>query len=110
MTRYAISTKPTSIVSDSREVTKGALFMAYPGENVDGRDYIADAINRGASAVLWDPKGFDWNESWDVENTPVVRLKQQAGVIADQFYHSPSAKLWAIGVTGTNGKHLSLNG
>ena len=104
MTRYVVSTKPTSIVSDSREVTKGALFLAYPGANSDGRDYIADAISKGACAVLWEPKGFDWDESWDVENTPVVNLKQQAGVIADQFYNSPSAKMWAIGVTGTNGK------
>jgi UDP-N-acetylmuramoyl-L-alanyl-D-glutamate--2,6-diaminopimelate ligase len=104
MTRYVISNKPTSIVSDSREVSKGALFLAYPGEKVDGRDYIAEAIARGATAVLWEPKDFTWNDEWQVENTPVVHLKQQASVIADQFYNSPSSKLWMMGVTGTNGK------
>jgi UDP-N-acetylmuramoyl-L-alanyl-D-glutamate--2,6-diaminopimelate ligase len=104
MTRYVVKSKPTGIVSDSRKVTAGALFLAYPGESVDGRAYIPDAIAKGASAILWEPKHFDWNVEWKVENTPVINLKRQAGVIADQFYASPSSKLWAVGVTGTNGK------
>ena len=104
MTRYVVKSKPTDIVSDSRFVTPGALFLAYPGEKVDGRAYIPDAIAKGASAILWEPKHFEWNPDWDIENTPVVNLKQQAGNIADQFYTSPSTKLWTIGVTGTNGK------
>jgi UDP-N-acetylmuramoyl-L-alanyl-D-glutamate--2,6-diaminopimelate ligase len=104
MTRYVVKSKPTGIVSDSRKVVAGALFLAYPGEKVDGRAFIPDAIAKGASAILWEPKHFDWNPSWEIENTPVVNLRQQAGRIADQFYASPSTKLWAIGVTGTNGK------
>ena len=104
MTRFVINPNPTALVSDSREVTTGALFLAYPGERVDGRSYIADAIEKGAGAVLWDPKDFEWNKDWDIENAPVMRLKHQASIIADQFYNSPSSKLWAIGVTGTNGK------
>lgn len=104
MTWYEIKAKPTAIVSDSREVIAGALFLAYPGENADGRDYIAGAVEQAASAVLWEPKNFDWNPDWAVENAPVPNLKQQAGKIADQFYEKPSTKLWAVGVTGTNGK------
>jgi UDP-N-acetylmuramoyl-L-alanyl-D-glutamate--2,6-diaminopimelate ligase len=104
MTRYVVKSKPTSIVSDSRQVTPGALFLAYPGERVDGRDYIADAIDKGASAILWEPRDFDWKSDWKIENTPVVHLKQQASAIAGQFYNNPSEKLWMVGVTGTNGK------
>lgn len=104
MTRYVIKSKPTSIVSDSRKVTPGALFLAYPGEHVDGRDYIEDAISKGAIAILWEPRNFNWNPRWEIENTPVLHLKQQASAIAGQFYQKPSENLWVIGVTGTNGK------
>lgn len=104
MTRYVIESNPTSIVSDSRLVTPGALFLAYPGERVDGRDYIADAIKKGSAAILWEPRDFEWKAEWAVENTPVVNLKQQASVIAGQFYKNPSERLWVVGVTGTNGK------
>ena len=47
MTAYGVNAKANDIVADSRKVTPGALFLAYPGEVVDGRDYIADAINNG---------------------------------------------------------------
>lgn len=104
MTAYQINAKPSTITADSRQVVPGALFLAYAGESADGRAYIADAINNGASAILWEPEGFVWDENWQVENKPVVSLKQEAGVIADQFYASPSSQLWMVGVTGTNGK------
>ncbi|MDG1096393.1 MAG: UDP-N-acetylmuramoyl-L-alanyl-D-glutamate--2,6-diaminopimelate ligase [Methylophilaceae bacterium] len=104
MTAYQINARPSTITADSRQVVPGALFLAYAGESADGRAYIADAINNGASAILWEPEGFVWDENWQVENKPVVSLKQEAGVIADQFYASPSSQLWMVGVTGTNGK------
>jgi UDP-N-acetylmuramoyl-L-alanyl-D-glutamate--2,6-diaminopimelate ligase len=104
MTAYQINAKPSAITADSRQVVPGALFLAYPGENADGRAYIADAINNGASAILWEPEGFAWDKSWQIENSSVASLKQKAGVIADQFYASPSSQLWMVGVTGTNGK------
>ena len=104
MTAYEVNAKANDIVADSRKVTPGALFLAYPGEVVDGRDYIADAINNGASAVLWESEGFAWQDDWQVENQPIANLKQAAGVIAAQLYADPSNYLWMIGVTGTNGK------
>lgn len=102
--RYMINAKPSSITSDSRTVKSGALFLAYPGENADGRDYIADAIEKGAQAILWEAEGFGWDAKWTVENAPVVNLRQHVGEIADQFYAKPSRHLWVVGVTGTNGK------
>ncbi|MEO1956987.1 MAG: UDP-N-acetylmuramoyl-L-alanyl-D-glutamate--2,6-diaminopimelate ligase [Methylophilaceae bacterium] len=104
MTAYEVNANTNDIIADSRKVTTGALFLAYPGESADGRDYIADAIDSGASAVLWEPEGFSWNDNWHVENQPIPNLKQAAGVIAGQFYANPSSELWMIGVTGTNGK------
>ncbi len=101
---YRMQTDMTGITADSRQVTPGALFLAYPGESNDGRTYIADAIDKGARAVWWEPEGFAWHADWVVDNTPVANLKQEAGVIASQFYDAPSEKLWMLGVTGTNGK------
>lgn len=104
MSKYSIKTSAKSITSDSRKVLPSGLFLAYPGDMNDGRKYIADAIKNGASAVLWDPEGFDWNAEWDIENKAIKQLRLQASNIASQFYKKPSTKMWMIGVTGTNGK------
>lgn len=102
--RFTLNAKPTGLTSDSRNVQPGDLFLAYPGEHADGRQFIPDAIAKGAVAILWDPAEFEWSSEWTVENAAVNKLKHQAGLIADQFYKRPSSQLWMIGVTGTNGK------
>lgn len=89
---------------DSRLVRAGDTFVAYPGELRDGRDYIPQAIANGAASVLWDADDFEWNARWRVANTGVRHLRRKAGVIASEVYGRPSAQLWTIGVTGTNGK------
>jgi len=104
MANFSIKTTVKSITADSRQVQQGSLFIAYPGDKADGRNYIANAINSGASAVLWEPENFDWHADWDIENIPVKQLRLQAGSIASQYYNNPSNKMWMIGVTGTNGK------
>ena len=92
------------IVSDSRRVSPGVAFFAYPGEAADGRLHIADAIARGAAAIVWETKGFNWNPQWAVPNVGVKELKQKAGEFAHEYYGRPSESLWTCGVTGTNGK------
>ncbi|MFM2434661.1 MAG: hypothetical protein RL063_640, partial [Pseudomonadota bacterium] len=94
----------TSITADSRQVLPGALFLAYPGVHNDGRDYIAQAIIAGASAVLWEQAGFSWPGNFEIANVGIADLKQKVGQIAADFYGQPSQKLTMIGVTGTNGK------
>lgn len=92
------------LTADSRAVRAGDTFVAYPGESRDGREYIAQAIANGAASVLWDAGDYVWNPRWRVPNLGVAHLRRQAGVIASEVYGKPSAKLWAVGVTGTNGK------
>jgi UDP-N-acetylmuramoyl-L-alanyl-D-glutamate--2,6-diaminopimelate ligase len=94
----------TRLVSDSRAVQPGDTFVAYPGSAADGRQYIAQAIERGANAVIWELHDFKWNDAWAVPNLAVHDLRHQAGRIADHVYGQPSQKLWMVGVTGTNGK------
>jgi len=90
--------------SDSRRCAPGIAFLAYPGETSDGRAHIGDAVARGAAAVLWEKKGFDWRAEWRVPNLPLEGLKQRASALAHEFYGRPSESLWVCGVTGTNGK------
>ena len=90
--------------SDSRRCAPGVAFLAYPGAAADGRLHIADAVRRGASAVLWEEAGFAWRHEWKVPNVAVRGLKHSAGSLAHQFYGRPSEALWVCGVTGTNGK------
>jgi len=92
------------LASDSRRCAPGVAFFAYPGERADGRAHIADAVQRGAAAVLWEEAGFDWRAEWRVPNVAVRDLKQRAGNLAHEFYQRPSEALWMCGVTGTNGK------
>ncbi len=94
----------SSLVTDSRTVAPGDTFLAYPGENSDGREFIPHAIAAGANAVLWERRGFAWNQAWQLPNLPIERLQASAGIIADSVYNHPSRKLWLIGITGTNGK------
>ena len=92
----------TALSLDSRTVLPGSLFMAIPGSKQDGRRFIADAVARGAAAVLSasDAPGH-------LGQVPVLScpsLRELVGPIADRFYGSPSRALSIIGVTGTNGK------
>lgn len=90
--------------ADSRNLRAGDAFVAYPGARTDGRHHIADALERGAAAVLWERDGFSWNDAWRVPNFAVDGLRGLAGHLAHEVYGRPSEKLWLAGVTGTNGK------
>lgn len=97
--------KVNRVTADSRLVKQGDLFLAYQGHHTDGRYYIAEAVNQGASVVFWeDDAGFCWNSDWLVDHLPVKQLAQQAGIIVADILHYPSQAMRIIGVTGTNGK------
>jgi UDP-N-acetylmuramoyl-L-alanyl-D-glutamate--2,6-diaminopimelate ligase len=100
----SLGVKITRLVTDSRAVLPGDTFVAYPGSQADGRKFIAEAMTRGANAVLWESKDFKWNAAWTISNLAVTNLRHHAGEIADYVYGNPSSKLWTVGITGTNGK------
>ena len=84
----------------SQSVTPGGLFVAITGFAADGHHYIADAVSRGAVAVVAE-------KAPDVADVPVVMVensrKALAGMAA-RYYGEPSRNMCLIGVTGTNGK------
>lgn len=96
------------LYSDSREVaarTSGeAIFLAYPGDEADGRHYIAHAIQAGAKAVVYEAAEFAWKPEWTAPHLAVSNLKQMAGPIAAAHYRHPDAEMFTVAVTGTNGK------
>ena len=89
---------------DSRNVRPGDLFLAVPGNKVDGRVHIADALKRGAAAVAYEVDGATVLPMTDVPLIPVKGLIAQLSDIAGRFYGEPSRRVNLVGVTGTNGK------
>ena len=92
------------ITLDSRDVQVGDLFLAFPGENHDGRDFIAQALEAGAVSVLVEAEGFTAQSGDDTRIIPVLGLAHQASVIAGRFYDLPSDSMAITGITGTNAK------
>jgi UDP-N-acetylmuramoyl-L-alanyl-D-glutamate--2,6-diaminopimelate ligase len=91
----------TSIAYDSRSVRSGAIFVALRGQKADGASFAAQAVARGAIAVVAEvpaPAGIavPWIQVRD------ARLA--LALLADRFFDSPSRRMPVIGVTGTNGK------
>lgn len=97
----------TGIQMDSRLVEEGDLFLALKGLQSDGRQFIEQAIENGAVAVLAE-KGVDGpllkTYQKKVPVIEVERLNPLAGLIAAKFYDQPSTKMKVLAVTGTNGK------
>ena len=100
----ALGVRFGGLAIDSRKIKPGDLFLAYPGLRADGRLHIAQALAAGASAVLWESTGFQWNADWRVPNRGVADLRSHIGAIASHFFGNPSGDMWLAGVTGTNGK------
>ena len=87
---------------DSRDVQPNMIFIAVPGAERDGRDFIHAALEQGAGVVLAEADGRELPHDHRV--IPIADLKDQIGVLADRFYRSASCHLKVMAVTGTNGK------
>ena len=94
----------SDISNDSRHIKKNSIFLAYPGIHTDGRKYIAEALKKGAKAIVYEKKNFTWQQSWDASHYGINDLKNNEGEIAHIFFKKPSKELLTIGITGTNGK------
>ena len=91
----------TSITYDSRKVRPGTLFIAIAGENEDGHDYIFEALDAGAVAVMANGRAPE------TDVVPVIQVKNPRAImskVAANFYNNPSKDLKIVGITGTNGK------
>jgi UDP-N-acetylmuramoyl-L-alanyl-D-glutamate--2,6-diaminopimelate ligase len=101
---------PTArIVSDTRQIKIGDIFLAYRvghgNAMQDSRPYIADALDAGVTAVLYDPRDFEGISALsDARCFALENLSAHAGLICSEWYGNPSNQMMVFGVTGTNGK------
>lgn len=126
-----ISNIPISnLVFDSREVTKDSLFFALPGIHANGNNYIPQAIEKGANAIVFQDEldhelqlkiakaitkrqieatVYEGNVNYFPVLIKVNDSRFAMAPISDYFYDSPSKKLVIIGVTGTEGKSSTVS-
>jgi UDP-N-acetylmuramoyl-L-alanyl-D-glutamate--2,6-diaminopimelate ligase len=95
----------TGVTLRGQDARRGDLFAALPGASSHGGQYVADAVSRGAFAVLTDATGAahigpDIGVPVLIHPTPRAVLGEVAGAV----YGRPSDKLRVIGITGTSGK------
>src|SRR5256885_16838486 len=92
----------------SRSAAPGALFLACRGRTHHGLEFAADAVARGARAVLYERDGDTAEAAPQLPGgtfvAAVPKLTERAGLIADRFFGAPSQQLTVAGITGTNGK------
>src|SRR6266545_1199168 len=90
----------TAITDDSRSVSTGSVFVAVPGERVDGHQFIPAALKAGMTALVMQQPvtGLKITFARDADS------RKALGLMGSRFYGDPSALIRMIGVTGTNGK------
>jgi UDP-N-acetylmuramoyl-L-alanyl-D-glutamate--2,6-diaminopimelate ligase len=94
----------TGLAYDSRSVKPGDLFVALKGQTADGHDFIKNAIQNGAVAlVLEQPRGTDTKTA----RIQVPNTREALSGLAANFYNRPFTGMTLIGITGTNGKTTS---
>jgi len=97
--RDAPPVEVTGLAYDNRLVAPGTLFFCVPGFTRDGHDYAADAVARGAAAlVVCRPLALG------VPEVQVEDMRAAMAQAAARFYGDPTARLRVVGVTGTSGK------
>jgi len=94
--------EPLRITTDSRQVSPGTLFIAIRGTRVDGRQFIEQALQQGAVAIVTEtmPPSLLPDKTF----VQVSDAALASALIAARFYGDAAARLKVVGVTGTNGK------
>lgn len=108
-----MQTEISSICSDSRKATAGALFIAVRGHAGDGHKFAAQALQNGAAAILYeDPEALkEACPSIMESGVPLVHVynsRYAEALAADAFFGHPSRRLTLVGITGTNGKTTTV--
>jgi UDP-N-acetylmuramoyl-L-alanyl-D-glutamate--2,6-diaminopimelate ligase len=89
----------SAVTTDSRSVEPGALFVAVRGSEADGHRFVADAVARGAAAVV-----VEGPLEAGAPQVVVSDGRRAAIALARAWYGDPAGSLTMVGITGTNGK------
>ena len=96
----------TGLQLDSRRLQAGEAFVAMPGEQHDGRNFMADAAAAGAAVIVAE-QGLTELQSQAAGGVPVVEVPDLAALVGEMaaaFYRQPADDMLTVGITGTNGK------
>ena len=98
---YALFQQHSTICTDSRKISNGAMFISLKGENFNGNKYALKAIQDGCSYAIIDEKEYDTHQNTILVNNALKTLQDLA------TYHRSQLNIPIIGITGTNGKTTS---
>ena len=98
---YAIFNQHSTLCTDSREITNGAIFISLKGKNFNGNQYALKAIQDGCSYAIVDEKEYDIHQNTILVNNALKTLQDLA------TYHRNQLNIPLIGITGSNGKTTS---
>ncbi|MGJ0485537.1 MAG: UDP-N-acetylmuramoyl-L-alanyl-D-glutamate--2,6-diaminopimelate ligase [Methylomicrobium sp.] len=104
---FACEREISGLTLDSRKILPGDAFIALSGSNQHGLQHAAQALERGAAVVLYDPAGGGTELAAALNGAPLVAVRNlgwNLGKLAAGFYGAPSGSMNVIGITGTNGK------
>ena len=110
---HAVAPASAQLVSDSRQLQTGDIFFMYSPvitQTMDYAAYIAQAIEKGASAIVHEPvpeneaNSLPAGFNWPLPHLMVPALRENAGKLARAYYQQPDEGIFTIAVTGTNGK------
>ncbi|MDM7859525.1 UDP-N-acetylmuramoyl-L-alanyl-D-glutamate--2,6-diaminopimelate ligase [Alteromonas sp. ASW11-36] len=105
---HAPDVRVEQLVLDSREVSIKTAFLAVKGHNLDGREFIPQAISLGAPVIIAETEDEAAHGQCTMRNNTVIvefyDLSQSLSALAAAFYDYPATKMTSIAVTGTNGK------
>ena len=99
--------KINKIEFDSRKILENDLFVAIKGNNIDGNQFIPQAIKKGAKVVLCQeiPNEIIKGATY----VKVKDIRESLALVCSNYYDNPSKKINLIGITGTNGKTTTSN-
>ncbi|MFW2365968.1 MAG: Mur ligase domain-containing protein, partial [Desulforhopalus sp.] len=94
------------LCDDSRAVGPSSMFVAIKGDKHDGHRSIAEAVQRGALAVVIERGAIEQEDlsTLEVAVIEVVDSRAALAPLASAFYRHPASEMTMVGITGTNGK------
>ncbi len=99
-----METEVKDIIYDSRKIAKDTMFVCMVGAVTDGHNYIKDAVEKGASAIVVEREEAATQIPDDITVIQVKSTRYALALMSAALFDHPARKLITIGLTGTKGK------